>query len=151
GGGLMCLIRGNPRVTDCRFTRNHAHAGGGLGCSDSSAPILSRAIFEANEASGASGGVVYCAHLSAPQLDHCVMKDNHAVEGGVIGSWFDAEPLFTNCTFVGNSADGGAFLRMYSATSTFESCIIAFHRGIPFIDCAAAGWSGSPSLSCCDV
>ena len=57
-------------------------------------------------------------------------------------------PHFANCTFVGNSASNGSFLRTddYLAP-VFERCIVAFHSPAPLVECLY----GQPVFTCSDV
>jgi hypothetical protein len=81
GGGVLCSNASAPTVTNCIFLGNVASAGGGLGA-ESASPSLTQCTFRGNTTDG-YGGAAACGH-SAAVFINCTMIENSATEGGGI-------------------------------------------------------------------
>jgi hypothetical protein len=121
-GGGMYNRNGNPVLTNCTFTENSASfAAGGMYNQDCNT-VLNMCEFVGNTASSYSGAVSNSGQLI---VKGCVFKENYpgAVEDG--GS--PIGPIFTDCTFSGNSSSrSGGAVRVFDAT--FNHCIFTGNR-----------------------
>jgi len=122
-GGGMYNRNSSIVLTNCTFIENSAATGGGMFNKDCNTE-LNMCEFGGNTASSYSGAVSNSGQLI---VKGCVFKENYpgAVEDG--GS--PIGPIFTDCTFSGNSSpyDGGAVC-VYMAT--FSHCLFAGNRSL---------------------
>ena len=122
-GGGMYNRNSSIVLTNCTFIENSAATGGGMFNKDCNTE-LNMCEFGGNTASSYSGAVSNSGQLI---VKGCVFKENYpgAVEDG--GS--PIGPIFTDCTFSGNSSpyDGGAVC-VYMAT--FSHCLFTGNRSL---------------------
>jgi hypothetical protein len=83
---------------------------------------------------------------STGQLSHCAFVENFATTGGAVFLFGEANALFTNCTFAGNSSGPYGIIYAYEASPILENCIIAFSGSAP-AGCALG--TENPSFSHC--
>jgi hypothetical protein len=88
GGGLYCAFGSDPIVTDCAFIDNRAAHGGGI-ATVIGAPVVTRCLFQENQANGESfgdGGALYRRSAGGPAyLIDCTLVGNRGVAyaGGI--------------------------------------------------------------------
>jgi len=151
GGAVACSGVSNAVFTGCSFSANTAASvGGGVFCTFSS-PSFRSCVFMYNEATASGGGAIFAQASSAPIVESCTFMGNTSGDhGGAIcgqgspvsasdclfyqnesGSYGGAVSLmysgssgqFTDCTFVGNSAQIGGVLFCYDdANVSFGNC-----------------------------
>jgi hypothetical protein len=114
-GGGMFNSYSNPILTNCTFNSNSARIlegspGGGMYNSYSN-PILTNCTFKGNSAFSGAGMRNY---HSQPTLVNCIFSSNYANgfdyiggRGGGISNSQSSDSILTNCTFTGNTAEGG--------------------------------------------
>jgi len=118
GGGAYVKLNTTgpePTFTDCTFSGNQAQQGGGMYCGVARSPTLTNCTFTDNSAGGRfGGGAMYIDVDGAPTISDSTFTDNFSklfglAYGGAIYI-LAASPIFSNCMFVGGSADryGGA-------------------------------------------
>jgi hypothetical protein len=100
--------------------------GGGLLCTDGSAPTLANCTISGNRADYGSG--VFC-HETSPKLIECTISGNWASTSGAGMSCFKAYPTLTNCTIAGNSAEYGGGIHCGTASPTLIGCMISTNSG----------------------
>lgn len=110
-GGGMYIYAGEPAISNCNFTENHAAGRGGAIYSYSDSLIATDCTFANNSVSYAGGGV-YCDYVV---LTDCIFKNNWAgkgARGGPGGGLYTKDARLTGCVFVANSArrGGGMFM-----------------------------------------
>lgn len=106
GGGIMCTDKSAPKIIDCRITGNAAFCGGGILCSSRSSPILTNCAITEN--SGYYGSGIYCGY-STLSLDHCIISHNSSKNEGTIffeSSFSSPDSTITDCTITGNIGTG---------------------------------------------
>ena len=102
GGGLYGS-NSSLRLTDCVFGLNLADYGGGM-CNVASSPTLTNCTFESNIAQ--YGGGIGNNSSSSPIIITCTFEDNVAsLNGGALYSQSNSNPILTNSTVCGNTAD----------------------------------------------
>lgn len=121
-------------ITDCQFSNNQAHYGGGIEIEYGSNIRIAECTFSNNEAQY-EGGAIYKEFTTATVIDDCAFNANSCIEGGyggalsmdevisatVINSQFD-----TNIVL--NDGYGGALSDYYSKGNVIKSC--AFTRNL---------------------
>ena len=125
-GGALSTYESSPTIEDCTFINNHTDGDGGAIAShrNSNTTVLS-CSFLGNSAGdltfGRGGGISHTGNSQSTVLS-CVFSGNTASNGGAI---YGAQPMLTNCTFVGNSATGeGGGLWFDSPSSPVTNCIL---------------------------
>jgi hypothetical protein len=123
-GGGLCSTDGEVNIVGCDVQRNIASpaadpnvivdpndpntfrfgAGAGIYCF-STDTIIRDCNITYNMATGSGGGVYLFGDSNSPQISNCLITNNTAGRdgGGVSVNW-SANPVVTNCTFVGNTA-----------------------------------------------
>jgi pectin methylesterase-like acyl-CoA thioesterase len=128
-GGGMLNDDSSPSLTNCTFTGNTSHSGGGMYNSNNSNPTLINCTFTSNttigEAPAGYGGGMYNSSNSSPTLTDCAFTSNTSIGGG--GGMFNdnmCNPTLTDCTFTGNTAQGGGGMLNYdNCNPTLIDCI----------------------------
>jgi predicted outer membrane repeat protein/parallel beta-helix repeat protein len=134
-GGGMYNRNGSPVLTNCTFSENSsAFAGGGMLNEDCNT-VLNMCEFVMNTASRQGGAVLN----DGGQLiaKGCVFEKNYpgAVEDGDSNG-----PMFTDCTFSGNSSKGhGGAVRV--AMATFSRCVFAGNVALGGHSTGGAVWN----------
>ncbi|MBK8567608.1 MAG: hypothetical protein IPN76_30900 [Saprospiraceae bacterium] len=123
-GGGMYNYASSPNVTNCIFSGNTAYNGGGMFNYASSAKVTN-CIFSGNTAS--FGGGIYNHGSSSPTLTNCSFSGNSTDGGG--GGMYNlvySSPSLTNCSFSGNSAGGGGggMYNYYFSSPSLTNCIL---------------------------
>jgi parallel beta-helix repeat protein len=120
-GGGMYNDAGRPAISNCTFSRNFAHCGGGIYNANGSAPSVTNCTFSGNSAG--IGGAMH-NYMSAPTVANCTFSGNSASNdsGGMHNH--ASNPVVTNCTFSGNvSPSGAGGLGNYAGSnSTVSNC-----------------------------
>lgn len=128
GAALLFWSGGNPSVSGCTFTDNHASYGGGVACANCEATITG-CTFEGNGA-GQGGALNHRGPGHTMMVDNCVFTGNSAGDmgGAFIVEWTDA--VISDCEFYDNAAghSGGAGQVIYEAGATFNHCVFAGDR-----------------------
>jgi len=125
-GGALFIINSEVIVQNCRFTSNTADAhGGAIRCVDSPARF-SQCVFADNVALE-GGGAVDVSYGSSPRFYQCVFDGNRAAWGGALSNRGGAEPEFTGCRFLDNTAIselgyGGGVYADFTARPRFIGC-----------------------------
>ncbi len=129
GGGIV-VDAGAPTIRRCRLVGNHADAGGGgLAVMYSDAdPWIEECAFQANRAGGAStpgGGGIAVLH-GLGRVINCSFVGNTANGGGAARLW-GAAPQFVNTLFAANAATafgGGAFVVTGASQPVLVNCTV---------------------------
>jgi len=134
--GGMCNLYGSSTLTNCAFIGNSAGSGGGgmLNAWASHPVVLTSCMFIGNTA-GMGGAMT--SGTSDTTLINCAFIDNSAwAGGGISGSGgYQGNITAINCTFIGNSADGGVAGGLVGGNNTMvTNCM--------FIGNSAAGGGG---------
>jgi len=121
GGGMWNDWHANPTVTDCMFSGNSVEIffGGGM-CNRFGSPVVTNCAFRENSAR--YGGGMWNGEYH-PTVTGCTFGGNTALAGG--GMMNDSSsPTVTNCTFSGNSAayNGGGMFNYDDASPTVTNC-----------------------------
>jgi predicted outer membrane repeat protein len=123
GGGLRSNV-GDPRLTNCLFTGNHASAGGAMAENvDASTAIIVGCQFQGNTADQ-DGGALWI-NDSSPRVTDCVLQGSHANNGGAVFILGHA-PKFVACRMIGNTASrAGGAIYSESTFTTLTNCVVA--------------------------
>ncbi len=152
GGGMLCTNYSAPTIRMCFFRDNVAdNVGGGMYCDDHSAPEISDGNFRENHA-GMGGGGLGCVEYSTPALFGSVFRGNRTDgDGGAVYCSGYASPAFDWCTFINSSAagNGGILYSEANSTPSLMRCILAFSVDGEAVH--AADELSIPSLVCCDI
>lgn len=102
--------------------------------------------------SGANGGGVFIDQ-SAPTIQRCTIRDNHASRGGGMAVLNGASPLIRDCVFQHNQAlydlaTGGAMFTS-SSSPQIENCLFTNNRA--GIGGAITRFAGAPLVSNCTI
>jgi predicted outer membrane repeat protein len=150
GGAVDCSYGSSPLLRNCEFENNSAGWGGAMSCRADSSPVVSDSRFIGNQAGGelGFGGAVFSDFEATPLFTNSTFYDNHAVYGGALASFQDAETNMEYCTVAGNSADiSGAGLFCHESSPRVTSSIIAFQDGTGI----AAQGGAVPLITCTDL
>ena len=181
GGGIAIRNAAAPTITDCTVSGNTCGVttngyGGGVHCHQAAVVTMSRCTITENTGSYVGGGV-YAYYVDLIATD-CWVSGNsvtsmspYAGGGGLLCG--NGASQFTGCTFVGNSAERGAGMRVLegtytnctvacntagvegggtyceTATPVFVNTIVAFNTGGGIFN--EGMMLPVPELSCCDV
>ena len=120
GAGIY-INKGNPVLTNCTFTANAAHFGGGI--FNRGNPAINNCIFIKN--AGWEGAGIR-NHNSNSTIANCMFIGNIGFEGGGILNHGISNPTLNNCTFSGNWAlfGGGAIYNHGSSSPILANCIL---------------------------
>lgn len=150
GGAIRCT-NASPDIINCSFTNNNAGDGGGaIDCSYASSPQILNCFFKKNTARW--GGGLSCRGDASPHVIKCNFDRNSSAEtdlgyGGAVFADYEANPVFTECTFYGNEARyGGAVACFQNSQTNLDQCTVLNN---------SAAWMGggmfcndaSPSIS----
>jgi len=111
GGGILSY-NSSPIIRNCIIKENTTGSsdGGGMWCMSGGAVSIHHCVIEGNVAE-AFGGGIGIADISGGTIDNCIILDNSAGTfnfggsgGGIFGR--DSTATVSNCTIVGNSANG---------------------------------------------
>ncbi len=126
GGGLYCTDASAPLIIGCRFTNNTSgNMGGGMFASDSSLAVLRNCEFEGNFASWWGGGLA-CAWYSDIIVDSCVFRGNTTNHyGAAFAATNRSLPAVSHTLFLSNDAksSAGAVVGYKNSIPVFENCI----------------------------
>ncbi len=134
GGGIYLTESGEElfasvTIEDCTFLGNSATRGGGVYVTrqiQGIVPSFINCTFIADSAE--TGGGVYCNDFSGPIFSYCTFSGNSAsTDGGGVFCSMQSDATVTNCTFSENSAGGsGAGIYFYKSPTLLEKTIAAF-------------------------
>jgi predicted outer membrane repeat protein len=126
-GGGMRNLESSPELINCTFSGNACESDGGGMRNDESSPSLIACTFHGNSAGDDGGGM----HNddSSPTLVDCVLSDNVASDGGggMYNSIGDTSsgPTLVDCAFSGNAASEGGGLWNNRGTPTLANCMFS--------------------------
>lgn len=130
GGGMHNVSNAHPTIKNTTFRNNYAYIqGGGMMNGDHSHPTIINCHFENNDA---FKGAALSNTLSSPKIINSTFIDNIAFEGygGAVFNLEESNPEFTDCTFIGNSADdGGAVVNSTMTDPVFRNCVFKNNIG----------------------
>jgi len=145
-GGGVYVWASSPTIDDCIITSNLAGSGGGICCSQASAPTITGCRIVGNRA---QGGGIYCAD-SSPTIINCQITNNTApIVPGFPGPWSTAgggiysslsSPLVINCNISENTATAeGGGIKCYTGGDPTKSpilrnCIISGNNAASYGD-----------------
>ena len=150
GGAVDCSYGSSPLFRNCDFENNSASWGGALSCRADSSPIVTDSHFINNSATGdlGFGGAVFSDFQATPVFTYSTFSGNHALYGGALASFQDAETNLENCTITGNSAEfSGGGLFCHESSPRVTASIIAFQDGTGI----AAQGGAVPMITCTDL
>ena len=111
----------NSVLNGFTITNGHATYGGGLCCLNKSSPTITNCIITSN--SGEKGGAI-ASVTSSPTISNCIISGNSADYGGGL-SCVAAEPIIINCTIADNKASiEGNALACNSSQQQFPSNLL---------------------------
>lgn len=168
GGGIYCTT-GEPNIIDCIISDNTADPenvgvmgsygyGGGIDCTDRSAPVIDRCTIIGNSA--VFGGGVNCYDPCSPgiKITNSTISNNIAGEYG--GGLQMEAPNFeanyraeiTNCTISGNSAIGnGGGIESINYSAIITNCIITTNWAVDYSGGAIDCFASSPLIINCTI
>ena len=179
GGAIMLRETGPLAIENCQFVENYtvdgglSSSGGAAYLGSSATALFSECSFSGNLAHY-TGGAIATQSGAVISAIGCTFTDNQAGVGGAV-EVFGSACTLTDCTLLGNTADGGgtAYFIMGAVGSvdgctvvgsgapangggfccndaavTFSNSIIAFGSEGPAIYCREGG---SATLTCCDI
>jgi parallel beta-helix repeat protein/predicted outer membrane repeat protein len=157
GGGIY-TNGSSPTLANCVFKENYAYWSGGGMFSGYSNSVLTNCTFTGNTSTFGGGlridaGSSYSGSY-AMTLTNCVFKGNSASDhgGGVYNSYTD--PVFTHCTFTGNTAIVGGGMYTYDSPK-LKNCLMWGNSGSTASlegDSVFRGLSdANPIFSHCDI
>ncbi len=120
-GGGISIVSGSPTIRNCSIMANWTdHSGGGAAVA-SGQPEFTNCQFTGNSAQW--GGGMYNVGANT-HLTGCTFSNNaaRASGGGGARNESGASPVFTDCTFMGNSGNNGAGMFNASASPTLTRC-----------------------------
>jgi hypothetical protein len=139
GAGILVAGGGAPTFANCIITGNvTARMGGGVYSSYGSTPTFTTCTISNNAVTGSAwpegGGGLYSEAGSSPVLTGCTILQNSATLGAGIASFFDCEPVFTDCLLQGNVATGdsagGAIYNYGGCSPTLLRCTLAGNSAV---------------------
>ncbi|MCK4545923.1 MAG: right-handed parallel beta-helix repeat-containing protein [Candidatus Eisenbacteria sp.] len=144
GGGLYCTQGSAPYIEGCTISENSAEgAGGGICCDESSYPTIIGCTITINTADDYGGGM-WCMSSSCPEITECTISANQAqYAGGGIGCGYSSDPVITRCVLARNIAEYGSGGGLYC----YQGCLITI-GGCTFSDNSAQDNGGG--ISCYD-
>jgi parallel beta-helix repeat protein len=129
-GGGMVNHTSSPTVTNCVFSGNRAHYGGGMYNSSFSNPTVTNCTFSGNSAIGylSHAGGMLNDH-SSPTVTDCVFSGNNAEQtGGGMCNFNVSSPDVTDCAFSGNSSKYGGGMYNEDSSSTVTNCTFSGNK-----------------------
>jgi hypothetical protein len=104
GAGMNCG-ESSPTIHGSFFSGNIAiDTAGGMNCKDHASPIITRCVFQYNEASLYTAGGLKCNLYSNPIVSGCVFYQNRAPHGGGMYILDNSSPVVRRCEFRENAA-----------------------------------------------
>ena len=129
GGGISCTDASAPTIEGVFVTGNRSlGSGGGIYCKGAS-PSLRGCVVTSNDANVGGGGIA-CELLSRPDLFLVTVRGNRAREHGGGITISTSSPQLTQCTIIANRSgiDGtgvGGGISLARSSSIFRNCVIA--------------------------
>lgn len=160
GGGLDAEYS-SPLIRRCVF-RNNAVEGsnGGLGGGAvfyGGDAVLEDCLFRENSAYNAGGGI-YIGEETTTHVTRCLFLDNVAYNGGGALCEVYSTPVFTSCTFWGNtitnsmySVNGAGVACQAWSVATIENCLVAGNHGGWGVGTYCVSPPTAPGLNCTDI
>jgi parallel beta-helix repeat protein len=112
GGGICCQGQSSPSIEENTIIRNIASQwGGGIFCRSLSSPVVTNNEIKGNTAVLFHGGGIYCDDSSSPEISINDITENTAKAGGGISCWSNSSPTISGNHLVSNDAitGGGIF------------------------------------------
>jgi hypothetical protein len=125
GGGIYCTDQSAPELRRCVITANRGGRGGGIYCEHASSPVLTECAIDRNEGHG-----LYCRAGSSPLLTDCTLNENSifGYNGGGVACSDNASPELVRCTISGNSSGTGAGVWCLESSPLLARCVITGNR-----------------------
>jgi hypothetical protein len=145
GGGIRNYLNSHAVITNCDFIGNSAfEEGGGLNNRKNSNAVVTGCIFIGNSARAGGGMENHVGKATVTGvlvISNCLFIGNVSPEGGGMRN-NDANPIVTNCTFVGNSGSG---MNNRKNAPLVTNCVFWSNSGGSF------DGSGNPTVTFSDV
>ncbi len=127
-GGGMLFMASDVDISDCNFYNNHAGNGGGGMCASGvdSSGTIDNCVFEYND-TGNYASALQCSGFTGSFSNCQFMYGTSSFGGGVMVLGL-SYPVFTNCTFHGNTNGvglGGGITMSYNGHASFIDCTIS--------------------------
>jgi hypothetical protein len=131
GGGIYCTNSSSPTITKCVITKCMASSGGGVGLENGSNPTLIQCAITQNTAVVAGGGGMFVSNGS-PTVTRCVFNQNWgpSLNGGAILCVNKSSPNIVECTFTRNQAVFGGAAMNDASTPTISQCTFVGNIGV---------------------
>jgi hypothetical protein len=102
------------------ITNAYAAYGGGILCSTSSSPTISKCVLRGNRATQRGGGMYNAS--GSPVVTNCIFSGNTATDGGALYNYSNTRVV--NCTFINNLATSGSKIHNQGGALTLTNCIL---------------------------
>jgi len=127
GGGIACTENSAPKIVYNEFVANSSVGGGAIFCDNSSATI-SYNTFRNNSASG--GGAIFCKNYSDAFIHHNLFKKNSSsYRGGALYCFWDYSTILNNTLDSNSAPDGSGICNGVASSVTVENNIISNSTG----------------------
>lgn len=137
GGGIAIRGSSKPVIKDCEIYNNKAvglcvdgtHGGGVMAGNYSKGRLFNCHIYN-NYTDCAGGGIYVISNPIGSQyrfslsIDHCIINNNEAKEGGGLSGWRGCNVKITNSVFYKNNAIEGPEIYLYDGNITVVNSII---------------------------
>lgn len=127
GGGIF-ISEGDPTIRNCLFRANRARERGGAVYIYNGEPSFINCRFERNYATMGGAmcnvGEVYNKYAQPMKLVRCTFRQNYAVGGGALYSWWGKPMNIVNCEFLENEASGSGAYKQGGGAIHNDSCRI---------------------------
>jgi predicted outer membrane repeat protein len=122
GGGVSCTNGSAPLIRDCILINNFAgNNGGALYCTSNSNLTLENCQFIENTAE-IYGGAIRC-YQSSPTLTGCLFRSNVGPFGGGFSCYRNCTPELTDCVFELNESAHGGGIFSFDSVATVTRCV----------------------------
>jgi predicted outer membrane repeat protein len=159
GGGGAVWVRGIPVIVNTTFAGNDAEFGGALFTdsefAENGSGSIANVVFSGNTASEGSGGAIYVADESAPEITGSTFSNNVAsANGGAIYNDENSNPTIANSILFGNTASGSGSQMFNEGESTEPTLSYSLVedgcRSIPGTICNRGNTTGDPQFASTD-
>ncbi len=124
GGGISSTNQSQLEIIDCQFENCTAGTGGGISLDDTSFLKINRCIFSNNAVTGSGGAVSLSANITGNITNSLFINNTSSNAGGAVAMINNVNCHFNNCTFSNNLAPNGAAILLFEdANPIFTNCI----------------------------